>query len=64
MIWQDWRGGGKDISNRERAALLQRTTSYKQNPLLKPVKALYQLAERMLGTLTLADNLLVVLRKQ
>lgn len=61
VIWQDWRGGGKDISNRERAALLQRTTSYKQNPLLKPVKALYQLAEKTLAALTLADNLVVVL---
>src|ERR1039457_4081931 len=34
VIWQDWRSGGQDISNRERADLLQRTTSYKQNPLL------------------------------
>ena len=63
VIWQDWRGGGKDISNHDRAALLQRTTSYKQNPLLKPVKALYKLAERTLGALNLADNLVVVLRK-
>jgi hypothetical protein len=64
VIWQDWRGGGKDISNRERAELLQRTTSYKQNPLLGPVKALYKLAEKVLGTLVLADNLVVVLRKK
>jgi 2-polyprenyl-3-methyl-5-hydroxy-6-metoxy-1,4-benzoquinol methylase len=64
VIWQDWRSGGKDISNRERAQLLQRTTSYKQNPLLKPVKALYKLAERTLGALNLADNLVVVLRKR
>jgi 2-polyprenyl-3-methyl-5-hydroxy-6-metoxy-1,4-benzoquinol methylase len=64
VIWQDWRGGGKDISNRERAALLQRTTSYKQNPLLGPAKALYKLAEKALGALTLADNLVVVLRKK
>ena len=63
VIWQDWRGGGKDISNRERAELLRRTTSYKQNPLLKPVKALYKLAEKTLGALNLADNLVVVLRK-
>jgi 2-polyprenyl-3-methyl-5-hydroxy-6-metoxy-1,4-benzoquinol methylase len=63
VIWQDWRGGGKDISNPERAALLQRTTAYKQNPLLKPVKTLYKLAERTLGALALADNLVVVLRK-
>jgi len=64
VIWQDWRGGGKDISNRERAQLLQRTTSYKQIPWLKPVKALYQLTEKLLGALNLADNLVVVLRKK
>ena len=63
MIWKDWRGGDGEVSNRERAQLLQRTTSYKQNPLLKPVKALYQLTERTLGALNLADNLVVVLRK-
>ena len=63
VLWQDWRGGGKDISNRERAELLQRTTAYKQNPRLKPVKAIYQLAERTLGALNLADNLVVVMRR-
>jgi 2-polyprenyl-3-methyl-5-hydroxy-6-metoxy-1,4-benzoquinol methylase len=64
VIWQDWRGGGKDISNHERTDLLQRTTAYKQNPLLKPLKALYKLAEKTMGALNLADNLLVVLRKR
>jgi 2-polyprenyl-3-methyl-5-hydroxy-6-metoxy-1,4-benzoquinol methylase len=64
VMWQDWRGGGKDISNRERAELLQRTTAYKQNPLLKPIKALYKVAEKTLGSLNLADNLVVVLRKK
>jgi 2-polyprenyl-3-methyl-5-hydroxy-6-metoxy-1,4-benzoquinol methylase len=64
VIWQDWRNGGKDISNRERAKLLQRTTSYKQNSLLKPAKALYKLVEAMLGRLGLADNLVMVLRNR
>jgi 2-polyprenyl-3-methyl-5-hydroxy-6-metoxy-1,4-benzoquinol methylase len=64
VIWQDWRGGGKEVSNRERAQLLQRTTSYKQNPFLRPVKALHAFAERTLGVLSLADNLVVVLRKR
>jgi 2-polyprenyl-3-methyl-5-hydroxy-6-metoxy-1,4-benzoquinol methylase len=64
VIWQDWRGGGKEVSNRERAQLLQRTTAYKQSPLLRPVKALYALAEKMLGALNLADNLAVVLRRR
>src|SRR5216683_862755 len=46
VIWQDWRRGGEEISNEQRAELLQRTTSYKQNPLLRPVKVFYQLVER------------------
>ncbi len=64
VLWQDWRGGIKEVSNRERANLLQRTTAYKQNPLLRPVKALYSLTEDLLGALNLADNLAVVLRKK
>jgi 2-polyprenyl-3-methyl-5-hydroxy-6-metoxy-1,4-benzoquinol methylase len=64
VIWQDWRGGGKEVSNRERGQLLQRTTAYKQSPLLRPVKVLYALAEKTLGALNLADNLVVVLRKK
>ncbi len=64
VVWQDWRSGGREISNQERAQLLQRTTSYKQNPLLWPVKALYGITEKALAALNLADNLAVVLRKQ
>ena len=64
VIWQDWRRSGAEISNRERAELLKRTTSYKQNPLLLPVKAIYKLAEKMLGALNLADNLVAVLRRK
>ena len=64
IVWQDWRGGGREISNHERAQLLQRTTSYKQNPLLRPVRALYGLTEKALAALTLADNLAVVLRRR
>jgi 2-polyprenyl-3-methyl-5-hydroxy-6-metoxy-1,4-benzoquinol methylase len=64
VIWQDWRRDGQEVANRERAQLLQRTTAYKQNPLLLPVKALYHLTERALGALTLADNLAVVLRRK
>jgi 2-polyprenyl-3-methyl-5-hydroxy-6-metoxy-1,4-benzoquinol methylase len=64
VVWQDWRSGGREISNQERAQLLQRTTAYKQNPLLRPVKALYSLTEKVLRALNLADNLAVVLRKK
>jgi 2-polyprenyl-3-methyl-5-hydroxy-6-metoxy-1,4-benzoquinol methylase len=64
VIWQDWRGGGREISETDRARLLERTTSYKENPFLGPVKAVYSLAERALGALRLADNLAIVLRKR
>ena len=63
VIWQDWRGGGREVSNRERAELLQRTTAYKQRSWMKPIKSLYGLVESSLGTLGLADNLAMVLRK-
>jgi ubiquinone/menaquinone biosynthesis C-methylase UbiE len=64
VIWQDWRGGGREISNQERGELLKRTTAYKQKPWLKPVKWACALAEKSLAALNLADNLLVVLRKK
>jgi 2-polyprenyl-3-methyl-5-hydroxy-6-metoxy-1,4-benzoquinol methylase len=64
VIWQDWRSGGKEVPNRERAELLKRTTAYKQSPMLRPVKALYRLTERVLGGLRLADNLALVLRRK
>jgi 2-polyprenyl-3-methyl-5-hydroxy-6-metoxy-1,4-benzoquinol methylase len=63
VIGQDWRRGGKEISNQERGELLKRTTAYKQSAGMKPVKALYQLAEKGLATFGLADNVVVVLRK-
>jgi 2-polyprenyl-3-methyl-5-hydroxy-6-metoxy-1,4-benzoquinol methylase len=64
VIWQDWRRKGEEVPNERRAALLKRTTAYKTNPLLKPVKAVYQLTERLLGAAGLADNLVAVLRKR
>jgi 2-polyprenyl-3-methyl-5-hydroxy-6-metoxy-1,4-benzoquinol methylase len=33
VLWQDWRRGGEEVSNPERAELLKRTTAYKSNPL-------------------------------
>ena len=64
VLWQDWRSKGESVSNQQRAELLQRTTAYKQNRLLKPVKAGYRLVEWGLSRLFLADNLAVVLRKR
>lgn len=64
VIWQDWRRGGAEVSNRQRAELLQRTTAYKQNAWLKPLKTAYKLAEFALGAAGLADNLAMVLRRR
>ncbi len=64
VIWQDSRGEGGFVPDAQRAALLKRTTSYKQNPLLKPVKWVYKGAEKILSAMNLADNLFLVLRKK
>lgn len=64
VIAQDWRSGGRDVSNTERAELLKRTTAYKQGTGMKPVKAVYQLTEKTLGAFKLADNLVAVARKR
>lgn len=64
VMWQDWRRGGAEVSNQERAALLERTTAAKKNPWLKPAKALYRLSEAGLSALGLADNLAMVLRSE
>ncbi len=64
VIWQESRRGGEEVSNEERADLLQRTTAYKKNRLLRPLKFVYKLIERALGTCYLADNLVMVLRRR
>jgi 2-polyprenyl-3-methyl-5-hydroxy-6-metoxy-1,4-benzoquinol methylase len=63
VICQDWRRGGREVSNSERAELLRRTTAYKQNPLFAPLKVFYGLAEKALGAAGLADNIVAVLRR-
>jgi 2-polyprenyl-3-methyl-5-hydroxy-6-metoxy-1,4-benzoquinol methylase len=64
VIWQDWGRRGGEVSNRDRAELLQRTTRYKRNARLAPLKLAYRFVESSLAALTLADNLAVVLRKK
>jgi 2-polyprenyl-3-methyl-5-hydroxy-6-metoxy-1,4-benzoquinol methylase len=64
VIWQDLRGSGREVSNAERGELLKRTTAYKQKAWMKPVKAFYGLAEKSLGALGMADNLVLILRKR
>ncbi len=51
------------VPDEQRARLLKRTTAYKQNPLLRPVKFLYGLGEKLLGKLGWADNIYGVYRK-
>lgn len=64
VIWQDWRHGGREVSNAERGALLKQTTALKLTPWLKPMKWLYGLTEKVLGSIGLADNVVVVLQKR
>jgi len=64
VIWQDWRSGGREVSNQERGELLARTTTYKRKAWMKPVKWFYALAEKMLAAFGLADNVAVVLKKR
>lgn len=63
VILQDWRSRGAFVSDEERAKLLKRTTRYKQNPLLKPVKAGLAAIESLLGAMNLADNIVLVARR-
>jgi 2-polyprenyl-3-methyl-5-hydroxy-6-metoxy-1,4-benzoquinol methylase len=63
VIWQDWRRGGAEISNQERGQLLKRTTAYKENPAMSPVRVLYKVTEEGLALFGLTDNVAAVLRK-
>jgi 2-polyprenyl-3-methyl-5-hydroxy-6-metoxy-1,4-benzoquinol methylase len=63
VIWQDFRGGAREVSRSERAKLLKRTTGYKQNPLFKPAKLALAGVEAVLSKWNLADNLIVILQK-
>lgn len=64
VVWQDWRQGEREVSNAERGELLKQTTALKQKPWLKPVKWFYGLTERVLGSVGLADNVVVIFRKK
>jgi hypothetical protein len=64
VIVKDFRGSPTRVTDAERASLLKRTTAYKQNPLLKPLLWAYRMFEAGLVRTNLADNLVVVLRKQ
>jgi 2-polyprenyl-3-methyl-5-hydroxy-6-metoxy-1,4-benzoquinol methylase len=63
VIMQDWKRGGRFVSDEERARLLRRTTSYKKNPALKPMKWTLSGVETVLGAMNLADNIVVVAQR-
>ena len=63
VILQDWKHGAQPVSDEDRARLLKRTTGYKQNPALKPIRAALTLVEAALAGLNLADNIVIVLQK-
>ncbi|PYM10767.1 MAG: hypothetical protein DME18_15655 [Verrucomicrobia bacterium] len=64
VILKDFRRNQERVADPERARLLNRTTAFKQHPLLKPAKWLYNGVERLLAAMGLADNLIIVLRKK
>jgi 2-polyprenyl-3-methyl-5-hydroxy-6-metoxy-1,4-benzoquinol methylase len=64
VIWQDWRGGGRDVSNPQRGALLRQTTRLKQDRLLTPLRWAYAGVEKTLGAMGLADNVAMVLGRR
>lgn len=63
VIVQDWRGKGGFVPDEQRAELLKRTTAYKQNPAMAPLKLVLAGIEGVLGAMNLADNSVIVLRK-
>jgi 2-polyprenyl-3-methyl-5-hydroxy-6-metoxy-1,4-benzoquinol methylase len=63
VLWQDWRRATERVPDAERARLLRRTTRWKQNAALAPLRFFYSAIERVLGSLRLADNLTLVLRR-
>jgi 2-polyprenyl-3-methyl-5-hydroxy-6-metoxy-1,4-benzoquinol methylase len=63
VIYRDWKNPRDFVPDEERARLLKRTTAYKQKPLMKPIKLALKATEKILGTLNLADNIVIVLKK-
>ena len=63
VILKDLRGGQQRVSDTERANLLKQTTRWKESPLSKPLNGAYKACEKILARLNLADNLVIVLRK-
>ena len=61
VLYQDWRRGEANlVPDAERAALLSRTTRWKQSPWLAPARWIWRATEFLLATGRLADNAWVV----
>lgn len=63
VLWQDWRSPRERVPDTERASLLSHTTCWKQSTALTQVRWVYSGVEKLLGNLNLADNLVLVLRR-
>jgi len=64
VLWQDWRYAPDRVADAQRAALLQRTTAWKQSRSMALIRPIYAAADWILGRLFLADNLVAVLRRR
>lgn len=64
VLGQDLLRPRAHVPGTERAALLKRTNSWKENRRLRLLHAAYELAEAALSRLGLADNLVMVLRRR
>lgn len=63
VIWQDGIRARSYVPPEERARLLVRSTAWKTNRLLTPLRWAYAATEALLGRLGLADNCVLVLRR-
>ncbi|MCC6235689.1 MAG: class I SAM-dependent methyltransferase [Verrucomicrobiales bacterium] len=64
VLWQDWRRGSDElVPDRERAALLRRTTRWKQSLIATPARLGLSLAEKLLAAMGCADNLWLAARR-
>lgn len=64
VILKDLKSRADRVPDEERAQLLKRTTAWKQNSLLRPIKWIYSALEHSLAAFNLADNIAIVLQKR
>jgi len=64
VILQDFRNGQRHVPRADRVSLLKKTTGYKRNRWLLPIRLAYHLAESVLSKFQMADNVAIVGRKE